>query len=78
MQIFALTAVSRSGGKRADGSYEAFRRELGVFSTVEKAEAFMKRVIEREKKWAAFHGFYLFEKTLDRGFSESFVPEEGR
>ena len=70
MRLFELRAISRSGNKRADGSYAAFVRELGIFGSVEKAERFMKLVIDREKEYSEFHCFVIYEKTLDRGLSE--------
>ena len=69
MQLFELKAISCSGNKRADGSYAAFERELGIFGSVEKAERFMKLVIDREKEYSSFHCFVVYEKTLDRGVS---------
>ncbi len=70
MRLFELRAISRSGNKRADGSYAAFVRELGVFGSAEKAESFMRFVIAREKEYSSFHCFVIYEKTLDRGVSE--------
>ena len=70
MKLFQLKAISRAGNKRADGSYAAFERELGIFGSVEKAERFMKLVIDREGGYAEFHCFVIYEKILDRGWSE--------
>jgi len=69
MQLFELKSLSRSGNKHADGSYDVFERELGIFDSVEKAETFMKQVIDREKRFYAFHCFVIFEKTLNRGLA---------
>lgn len=70
MQLFELRAISRSGNKRADGSYAAFERGLGIFGSVDKAERFMKLVIDRERKYSEFHCFIIYERILDRGVSE--------
>ena len=72
MQIYELKSVSRSGNKHADGSRTVFVRELGVFDSVEKAETFMKRIIDMEKEYSEFHCFVIFGKTLNRGLSEKF------
>ena len=69
MKLFELKAISRSGNKRADGSYAVFVQELGVFGSAEKAESFMRLVIASEKEYSSFHCFVIYEKTLDRGLS---------
>ena len=50
--------------------YAAFERELGIFGSVDKAERFMKLVIDREGEYSDFHCFVIYEKIPDRGFSE--------
>ena len=73
MQLFELKSISRSGRKLDDGSYKAFERELGIFDSVENAEAFMKAVIANESVFFDFHCFIIYEKTLNRGWSEKFM-----
>ena len=72
MQLFELKTVTRSSNKRPDGSYKVSAQELGVFDSVEKAEAFMKMFIDKVKRerWCSeFHCFVIYEKTLNRGLS---------
>ena len=74
MQLFALKSITKSGNKRPDGSYDVYENELGVFDSVENAEAFMRmfidRVREHSKSWySEHHCFVIFEKTLNRGLS---------
>ena len=74
MQIFELKSITRSSNKRPDGSYKADEEELGVFDSVEKAEAFMRMFIDKVRKesqrwYSEFHCFLIFEKTLNRGLS---------
>ena len=65
MQLFDLKSISRSGNKHQDGSYEVFKRDLGIFDSVEKAERFMQLIIDRESAYYDFHCFVIFEKTLN-------------
>ena len=50
MQLFELKSITKSSNKRPDGSYKAYERELGVFDSVENAEAFMRMYIIRYLK----------------------------
>ena len=75
MQIFELKSITKSSNKRSDGSYKVYERELGVFDSVENAEAFMKMYIDKvkshSKRWySEQHCFVIYEKTLNRGLSE--------
>ncbi len=70
MQLFELKSISRSSNKHPDGSYKVSERELGIFDTVEKAEAFMRLVIDKEKAFSQFHCFLIIEKTLNRGLTK--------
>ena len=72
MQLFELKSISRTGNKRPDGSYPVFERELGIFDSVENAEAFMKKIIAKEGEFFEFHCFIIFEKTLNKGLSGNF------
>ena len=73
MPLFELKSISRSGRKHADGSYDVFERELGIFDSVENAEAFMKTVIDNEASFSDFHCFIIYEKLLNRGLSDKFM-----
>ncbi len=75
MQIFELKSVTRSSNKLADGSYKVFEKELGVFDSLEKAEAFMRMYIDKIKNdshfnYSDYHCFVVYEKTLNRGLSK--------
>ena len=70
MQLFDLKSISRSGNKRQDGSYKVFKRDLGIFDSVEKAERFMQQIIDRESAYSDFHCFVIFEKTLNGGLEK--------
>ena len=70
MQLFDLKSISRSGNKRQDGSYEVFKRDLGIFDSVEKAEQFMYWIIDKEGEYSDFHCFVIFEKTLNGELSK--------
>ncbi|MBR4517610.1 MAG: hypothetical protein IKO65_01270 [Victivallales bacterium] len=75
MQLFELKSITRSSNKRPDGSYKVSEQELGVFDSVEKAEAFMKMYIDKVKgysdwQYSELHCFVIYEKTLNRGLSE--------
>lgn len=70
MQLFVLKSVSRSGNKCQDGSYEVFVRDLGIFDSVEKAESFMRQIINMESKYSDFHCFVIFEKPLNGGLTK--------
>lgn len=74
MQIFELKSIKKSSNKLSDGSYNVYERELGVFDSVENAEAFMRMFIDKVKSYSAslyseFHCFVIIEKTLNRGLS---------
>ena len=72
MQVFELKSVTRPRKKLPDGSYETHECELGVFDSVENAEAFMKMYIDkvkRERWYSETHCFVIYEKTLNRGLS---------
>ena len=70
MQLFDLKSISRSGNKQQDGSYEVFKRDLGIFGSVEKAEQFMYWIIDKERAYSDFHCFVIFEKTLNGGLEK--------
>lgn len=72
MKLFELKSLSRSGNKLPDGSYRVYERELGIFDSVEHAEAFMNIIIEKEGGYYDFHCFFIFEKTLNRGLTGKF------
>ena len=65
MQLFDLKSISCSGNKSQDGSYKVFKRDPGIFDSVEKAERFMQLIIDRESAYYNFHCFVIFEKTLN-------------
>jgi len=67
MQLFELKSLSRRGNKQADGSYEVHEEQLGIFDSVAKAEAFIKVMIEKGRGYAGYHGFFIYEKTLNCG-----------
>ena len=67
MQIFELKSVEIDGNKSPDGSYTTFESQLGIFDSREKAETFMKIVIEKQKSYCRFFAFFIFEKTLNDG-----------
>ena len=74
MQLFELKSITRSSNKLPDGSYKTHEQELGVFDSVENAEAFMKMFIDKVKKhsvwrYSEYHCFVIYEKTLNRGLS---------
>lgn len=70
MRLFDLKSISRSSNKRQDGSYEIFRRDLGIFDSVKNAEDFMRLIIERGRAYSKFHCFILFEKILNGGWTK--------
>jgi hypothetical protein len=67
MQIFELKSVEIVGTKSPDGSYKTVESQLGIFDSRQKAEAFMKIVIENQKSYSRFFAFFIFEKTLNDG-----------
>ena len=74
MQLFELKSITRSSNKHTDGSYETHEQELGVFDSVENAEAFMRMFIDKVKRYSErwyseYHCFVIYEKTLNRGLS---------
>jgi hypothetical protein len=46
--------------------YEERIRHMGVFSSVEKAEAAIKEYEEDAKKWGNHHEYYYVESELDQ------------
>lgn len=69
MQLFELKSVEIDGNKSPDGSYKTYENQLGIFDSQQKAEAFMKIVIENQKSYCRFFAFFIFEKTLNDGLS---------
>ncbi|MBQ7177246.1 MAG: hypothetical protein IJS08_07505 [Victivallales bacterium] len=71
MDVFELKAVVL-GEKCRDGSYDVYKRQLGIFSSRRKAEKFMPIIIEKEKKYTRFFAFFIYRRVLDEGLHGPF------
>jgi len=79
VSIYELMSLKHDGRKsRRDGSYGLYETLQGFFSTREKAEAFMRRVVEEGREWAEpLFAFLIYEHELD-GNSRLAPEERGR
>lgn len=69
VQVFLLKAVHLAQRKMADNSIHAYEVEVGVFDSVEKAEAAILGFV-KDMEYDSLFGFFLYEKTLNDGVRE--------
>lgn len=72
MDVFELKAVEICGEKRRDGSYDVDERQLGLFSSRQNAESFIRVVIDKEKEYTRFFAFFIYRRILDYGLRGPF------
>ncbi len=65
MRVFRLIAIKAIGEQQADGSFDADATALGVFSSIENAEAMIRIHIENAKEYAHSLGYAIYENELD-------------
>ena len=72
MQLFELISVRIVGNKNADGEYETYEQNLGIFDSVASAERFLQIFINKEicnphYYYDKYFCFFIYEKTLNDG-----------
>lgn len=71
MQLFELISVQIVGNKNANGEYETYEQNLGIFDSIVSAERFMQILIDKElanpRHYDRRFCFIIYEKTLNDG-----------
>ena len=65
MKVYRLIAIEIEDGRKPSGVYAATETALGVFTSVDKAEAMIRIHAEKVKAYRRVLGYALYENELD-------------
>ncbi len=70
MKVFRLVMLEHGYAKRQNGTYDVSEHPMGLYSSLQKAERFIRRIVAKDGVMRTI-GYWLYEHTVDGGYVES-------